>query len=267
MNIIPVKKGGIYSVELSFKDQEKIEENIYDENLLESDIDANSEKFSNSSFSKSILDSAPTDFIRSRSIYYQRKIKVSTHSRRDSKNYDVYLVAYPPKKINDGLDSLYGRAITNLRKEIPDSPAKGRYISLDKFGLNEIFTDEVVDKMKEIVEKEEDFSRWPELFMKAGIPDLHEEIEFLNIFDFTVLSNKPLPEKSLNDTIEALGVINSRDHRRLAKYAAMAESNSQILSNISYIKKVYERPQTLVRDNDKAKQFVKKEHETYQQAA
>ena len=25
MNIIPVKKGGIYSVELSFKDQEKIE--------------------------------------------------------------------------------------------------------------------------------------------------------------------------------------------------------------------------------------------------
>ncbi|MBQ6404430.1 MAG: hypothetical protein IJJ63_00115 [Bacilli bacterium] len=270
MLVIPVnKEGRIYSIGCGIKNKEKIGTNVFDESLLESDIVVNSEKFSDSSYRDSVMESAPTDFIRSRSIYYQRDIRVSTRSRSNSQNYDVYRVIQPPRKVNDSLDSLYGKAITDIRKEIPDSSIKGRYISLKKLGIDELFSEERINKMKKITEEENDSSRWPELFEKEGIGDFQDIIDFLDVFEFTMLSNRALPETSLQDAIDSLSIINTRDFRSLRNYRDMAKSNMEVLSRISYVKQVlHSRPLSLVYDKEKAKILVKKrEYEDYKQAA
>jgi len=270
MLVIPVnKEGRIYSIGCGIKNKEKIGTNVFDESLLESDIVVNSEKFSDSSYHDSCKENAPTDFIRSRSIYYQRDIKVSTRSRSNSQNYDVYRVIQPPKKVNDSLDCLYGKVITDIRKEIPGASVKGRYVSLEKLGMDKLFSGERIDKIKRIVEEENDSSRWPELFEKEGIGDFQDIVDFLDIFEFTMLSNRALPETSLQDALDSLSIINTRDFRSLRNYRDMAKSNMEILSRISYVKQIlHSRPLSLVYDKEKAKILVKKrEYDDYNKQA
>ncbi len=270
MLVIPVnKEGRIYSIGFGIKNKEKIGTNVFDESLLESDIVVNSEKFSDSSYRDSVMESAPTDFIRSRSIYYQRDIKITTRSRSNSQNYDVYRVVQPPRKVNDSLDCLYGKAITDIRKEIPDSSVKGRYVSLKKIGIDELFSEERINKMKKVIEEENDSSRWPEMFEKEGIGDFQDIVDFLDVFEFTMLSNRALPEASLQDALDSLSIINTRDFRSLRNYRDMAKTNMEVLSRLSYVKQVLQsRPLSLVYDKEKAKILVKKrEYDNFKQAA
>lgn len=270
MLVIPVNKDGrIYSIGCSIKNTEKVGTDVFDENFLESDIVVNSERFSDSSYHDSDLENAPTDFIRSRSIYYQREIKVSTRSRSDSQNYDVYKVMQPPRLVNPSLDCLYGKVITDIRKEIPDSSIKGRYVSLKKLGMDVLFSEERVNKIKRIVEEEKDSSRWPELFEKEGIGDFPAIIDSFDIFEFSMLSNRALPETSLQDTIVSLSIINTGVFRSVRNYRDIAKSNMEILSRISCVKQALQsKPLSLVYDKEKAKILVKRrEYENYQQAA
>ena len=155
MLILPiVNKRRVMSVEIRLKSAEKIKEGVCYDDTVGSEIIVNREKFSDSSFSQSRDVNAPIDFIRSRSILYPRNFLVTTKEENDSSFYDVYQVGQPPKKVNDSLDKLYSKAITDLRKEIPGLKRRGRYISFKDLGVDKHLTDDKIARLQKIVKDE-----------------------------------------------------------------------------------------------------------------
>ena len=270
MLILPiVNKNRVMNVEIKLKNASKIRSRIYSEDIQESDIIVNREKFSNSSFRESRDEAAPTDFIRSRSILHPRNFLVTTKQENDSNFYDVYEVAQPPRKVNASLDKLYGKAITDLRKEIPGVKGRGRYVSFEKLGLDKYLTEDKIASLQRIVKDERDSSRWPKLFQEAGIADLGDTVDFINTFECTVLSDTSIAEDSLQDTIKQLEVINTKDYRNLKNYYNMAKKNTDIYTKISYINNIiYNKPLTLIQaPSQKQRQFIKKKDEVEKHAA
>lgn len=264
-----VNKRKIVNVKIALRNAEKIRTGVMYDDAIESDIIVNRTKFSESSLSDSNDINAPVDFIRSKSMLYPRKFLVTTKEKANSELYDVYEVAPPPKKVNDNLDKLYSKAITDLRKEVPDSKVNGRYISFDDLGIGDDLTEEKIARLQKIVKEEPDESRWPRLFEEAGITDLQDTVDFMNNFECFVLSDSEIPETSLQDSLKALSVINTRDFRNLKKYYSMAKSNTEIYTKISYINKIiYDKPLTLrqVR-KESQKQLIKKMDEVEKKIA
>lgn len=251
------------NVEIRLRNAKKVKTNVLYNGATESDIIVNREKFSNSIFRDSTEENAPTDFIRAKSILYPRNFLVTTKQRTNSKNYDVYEVSQPPRKVNTSLDRLYGKAITDLRKKIPGVKNRGRYISFEKLGMDEYLTNEKIAKLQRIVKEEPNQSRWPELFEREGIADIGNTLDFINNFECTVVSDTTIPETNLQSTLKALEIINSRDYRSLNNYYKMAKRNAAIYTKISYINKImYDKPLTLIQ-SEKQKQLVKKQNEVY----
>ena len=253
----------ILYVGVRLRNAKKIEPSVFYKYENESDIIVNREKFSNSIYKDIREENAPTDFIRSKSILYPRNFLVTTKINTDSKSYDVYEVEQPPRKVNECLDRLYGKAITDLRKEIPGVKNRGRYVSLEKLGMDKYLTTEKIDKLQEIVSEEKDQSKWPELFEKAGIADVSSTIDFINNFEWTVVSDTTIPEKSMQDVLKSLSIINTKDFRQLNKYYVMAKRNADIYRKISRINKImYDEKLTLIQ-SERQKQLVKKQNEVY----
>ena len=264
MLILPiVNRNRVMNVEIRLRNARKIKTDVFYRDANESDIIVNREKFSNSTFKNSREENAPTDFIRSKSILYPRNFLVTTKQRTDSKNYDVYEIEQPPRKVNDCLDKLYGKAITDLRKKIPGVKNRGRYVSFEKLGMSEYLTDEKIAKLQRIVKEERDQSKWPELFEREGIADIGNTLNFINNFECTVVSDTTIPESSMKDTLKSLEIINTRDYKNLNNYYKMAKRNADIYTKISYINKImYDKPLTLIQ-SEKQKQLVKKQNEVY----
>lgn len=261
MLVLPiVNRKRVLSVEVKLKDIKKIRRGVNYADANESEIIVNREKFSDSSFKDSRDVKAPIDFIRSKSLLYPRNFLVTTKEENDSNLYDVYEVASPPKKVNDSLDKLYSRAIMDLRKEIPGTVRRGRYLSFEQLGIGDHLTDEKIAVLQRIVREERDESLWPKKFEEAGIADLAETIDFINNFECTVLSDTAIPEESLQDTLKSLAVINTRDFRNLNNYYKIAKSNTEIYTKISYINKIiYDKPLSLIRSKkQEQKQLIKK---------
>lgn len=256
-------KKRIMNVSITLRNAKKIKTNYFSNEAKESDIIVNREKFSNSIFKDIREENAPTDFIRAKSILYPRDFLVTTKTRNDSKNYDVYEVSQPPRKVNECLDKLYGKAITDLRKEIPGTENRGRYVSFEKLGMDKYLTNEKIAKLQRIVSEERDQSKWPEMFEKEGISDIGNTLDFINNFEFTVVSDTTIPESSLQDTLKALEVIKTRDYKNLNNYYKMAEKNADIYRKISYINKImYDEKLTLIQ-SERQKQLAKKQNEVY----
>ncbi len=251
------------NVHIKIKSASKIRTGVSFPDAHESEIIVNREKFSNSIFSDSKEINAPIEFVRSKSILYPRNYLITTKEESSSTFYDVYEVAQPPKKVNDSLDKLYSWALTDMRKEIPGSNRRGRYVSLKKLGIDQHLTDEKIAKLQKIV-KENDSSTWKELFENEGIADLKDTIDFINTFDCTVISDTTIPEDSIQDVLKALEVINTKDSRNLRNYYNMAQTNKDIYSKISYINKIiYDKPLSLIKSaNQKQKQFIKIKEES-----
>lgn len=255
------------NVEVKLKNAKKIRSRVSYDDAQESEIIVNRERFSESGFKGSRDIKAPIDFIRSRTILYPRNFLVTTKEENDSNLYDVYEVAPPPKKVNDSLDKLYSRAITDMTKEIPGTERRGKYVSFEQLGIGEYLTDEKIASLQKIVKEERDESLWPRRFQEAGIADLSETIDFINNFECTVLSDTSIPEDSLQDTLKAMSVINTRDYKHLNKYYKIAKSNTEIYTKISYINKIiYDKPLALIQSKKQAqKQLVKKMDEVEHQ--
>ena len=276
MLIVPiVNNKRVMNVQIRLKNASKIREGVSYDDAKESDIIVNREKFSESSFVESRDAKAPTDFVRSKSLLYPRSFLITTKEEKDSSLYDVYEVAPPPKKVNDSLDKLYGKALTDLRKEIPGVKNRGRYVSFEKLGLHVHLTEEKITQLQHII-KEHDESEWPRLFQEAGIADLGETVDFLDNFECKILSDHTIPEESLQDTLKAMEAINTRDYRHLKNYYHMAKKNTDIYTKISYISKMlYDKPLVLSQSKGQnPKQLIKKKDEVqksgedeYQQAA
>lgn len=264
MLILPIiNKNRVMNVEIKLRNAKKIKTDVYSQETNESEIIVNREKFSNSIFKNSREENAPTDFIRAKSILYPRNFLVTTKQKTDSKYYDVYEVGQPPRRVNECLDKLYGKAITDLRKEIPGVKNRGRYVSFEKLGMDKYLTNEKIAKLQRVVKEEQDQSKWPELFEKEGIADVGNTLDFINNFECTVVSDTTIPEASMQDTLKSLEIINTRDYRQLNKYYIMAKRNADIYKKISYINKImYDEPLTLIQ-SEKQKQLVKKQNEVY----
>ncbi len=264
MLIVPiVSHQNFYDVEIRLKNAKKIKTNFFSQDNNENDIIVNREKFSNSIFKNSIEENAPTDFIRAKSINYPRNFLVTTKQTNDSKSYDVYEVAQPPRRVNECLDKLYGKAITDLKEEIPGVENRGRYVSLEKLGMNEYLTEEKIDKLQEIVAEEKDQSKWPELFEREGIADVSSTLDFINSFEWTVVSGTTIPVTSIQDTLKSLSVIKTKDFRQLNKYYIMAQKNADIYRKISRIHRImYDEKMTLIQ-SERQKQLAKKQNEVY----
>lgn len=265
MLILPiVNNRRVMNVQIRLRNAEKIRKGVCYDDARESDIIVNREKFSESTYKASRNDDrAAVDFIRSKSLLYPRNFLVTTKECSNSNLYDVYEVAQPPKKINDNLDRLYSKAIVDMQKEIPNSKARGRYVSFDDLGINNDLSDDKIVKLQQIIKNQRDESTWPKLFSEAGISELRDTVDFINNFECVVLSDSTIPEDSLKDTIKALGVINSRDYKRLKKYYETAKSNTDVYTKISYISKlIYDKPLRLVQKNNiSQKQLIKKKEE------
>ena len=255
------------NVSIRLKDASKIRRGVCYDDAAESEIIVNREKFSESSFKDSKDINAEVDFIRAKSLLYPRSFLVTTKTEADSSQYDVYEVAQPPKKVNDNLDKLYSRTITDMRKEIPRSKAKGKYISFEELGIGNHLTNEKIAKLKKIVQEEKDESLWPAKFEEAGISDLNDTLDFINNFECVIISDANMTEKNFKEILDAFKVINTREYRNLNKYYQRAKSNTDIYTKISYINKIiYDEPLTLQNGTQK-KLIKKKEDNDYRQAA
>jgi len=263
MLIFPiVHKKRVMNVELSIKDASKIKSLVNYEDVEESDIVVNGEKFSKSSFKDSRKPNIQAEFIRNKSILYPRNFIVSTKSESSSTKYDIYELPQPPKKVNDNLDTLYSKSILDLQKEIPGKPNRGRYVSFEDLGIDKDLEDEKISKLQTIIKENPD-GEFGDKIKEAGLVDLVESVDFFNSFECTILSDTIIPEDSLQDTIKALSSINTRDYRNLKKYYQMAKSNTEIYTKMSYISKIlYDKPLVLYQSNkSSSKKLVKKKEE------
>ena len=252
-----IGKRKITGASIKLKKARKIRKRVRYEDAQPAEIIVNNNKYSKSNFSTLKDENAPIDFIRYASMNYRRKILVTTCTENDSNAYDVYEVPQPPKSVN-GLDTLYSKAITDMRKEIPGNSDRGRYISFADLGIKEHFSDEKLTNLQRIV-KNYPQSEWPRLFDEAGIMDLVDAIEFLSHFECTVISDSTVAEDSIQDTIKAMSPINTRDLRNLNKFYTTAKDNTDIITRISYANKLVNgKPLELIKKTDKPKQLVKR---------
>ncbi len=260
MLILPiVNRKRILNVSVKLKDAVKIRSGVILEDTGESEVVVNGRKFTLSSYNnKDNDDTGVVDFIRNASVINKKNYFITTRENVDSNLYDVYAVTQPYSKVNPALDNLYASVITDMRKEVPGAE-RGRYLSLQKLGIDKYLTDEKIARLQEIVKEERNQSKWPKLFMEAGIADLPETLQFVDMFDCTVISDTTIPEDVLESTITALEPLNTKDYRGLKNYYNIAKTNEAIYKRLSAINNIiYNQPYKLIQTKkQRQKQFVK----------
>lgn len=264
MLIFPiVNRKRVMNVELNIKNANKVKTGVRYDDANESDIIVNSEKYSNSVFNNSKLPHGQIDFIRSKSILYPRSFLVTTKLHQTTSRYDVYQVPQPPKKVNESLDSLYSKSILDLQKEIPGKPNRGRYVSFKDIGLDDELSEDKIANLQKVIKEGNDKEEFGNKLKEAGVSDVVDIIDFFNTFTCTILSDSTIPEESLQDTLNALSPINTRDYRNLKKYYEMAKSNTEVYTKLSYASKIiYDKPLTLQQDKKQnQKRLIKKKDE------
>lgn len=259
MLILPiVNKNRILNVQITLRNASKVRSRVKIEDADCSDIIVNGKKLSESIYHSSSNYLDTVNFVRSNTLLYPRNYLVTTKGVNNSSYYDVYEVAPPPKKVSEELDNLYGRVLTDMRKETPGTN-NGKYLSFESIGLGAKLTDEKIMKLQRIVKEVRDTSKWPLLFEQEGIADLTDMIHFIQNFDCTVVTDTTIPENSLQDTLKALEIIRTRDSKHLRKYYNMALENRNIYAKLSYINQIiYHEPLNLIQSKkQKQKQYYK----------
>lgn len=259
MLILPiVNRNRILNVEVKLKTADKIRTGVKFSDACESDVIVNGQRLSASSYKDEKSDKAALEFIRTNSLRFKRNYLITTREVDSTSLYDVYEVEQPPRKVNDALDNLYVSVITDMRKEIPGNK-RGRYLSLEKLGIGDILTDEKIETLSVVVRNAGNSLELNALLAKAGVSELVDTVEFLKLFDCTVVEDTTVAEETLQGMVESLRKLNTRESRNLASYYNMALRNRDIYSKLSAINKiVYDKPLTLIQSKrQKQKQLVK----------
>ena len=259
MVILPIiNKGKIFNVEIKLKDAKKIITGIKYKDVSESEVLVNGKVLSES---KVYNEDTTLDFIRFNFLHssYIDTYLVTTKNGLDSSFYDVYEIKKPPKFVNSALDNLYNKVLINMRKEVPNKKNNGYYVSLDDLGFNKYLTSEKIEQLKSIVTSVSNTDNWPILFKQAGIADLVDTIDFLNIFDCTVVPASTINEEILTSILESFSKIKSRDFKGLNRYYNMAKDNTKVYKKIVNINKfLYNQPYRLIQSvKQREKHLVK----------
>lgn len=262
MQILNTGKDGInriYNVKVTLKDANKVREKTQLKGFDESDIIVNGSSFNKSIFNtKGYDESVITNFIRSK-FYNSSKTDflITTRTNSDSKLYDLYSVAIPKKKVNSRLDCLYGKAIIDMQKEIPNIN-KGRYISLFDLGVCEHISDEKIEQLRYVVDKSTSEEQLNYMLFANNLTDLKATLDFIKQFDFTIINESTIKETDFKNILSSLQYTYSRDVKKLKRYYTMALDNKVCYEKLSKINKIlYGKSINLIQGEKKQKILVK----------
>ena len=262
MLILPiVNRKRILNVCISLKNAEKVNERVHLPGVSNSNIIVNEHMFSRSLYNEGSEDlkKSVVDFIRNNSLLYRRNFTITTKAVTDTDVYDVYRVDYPLHKVNDNLEILYGAAVTDMMMETPDKP-RGKYISLKDLGFDDFLTDEKILKLDRITSTATDGVELDKLYRENGVDDLVKTIEFMNLFDCTVVGEASIPEDVFIGVLDSFKKVHTRDAKSMQRYYNIALGNKDIYSKLSHVNKIlYNKPYSLIgsESQKKAVQFVK----------
>lgn len=262
MPILNTNRNGIskiYFVEVEIKQSQKIKEATVIKGINESDITLNGNSFNSSSYkNKSINPNNAVNFLRDFNYQVNKHdFLISTKNYSDSDSYDLYSIPMPPRKITAGLDNLYGSVIFDIKNKVPNVN-QGNYLSLKQIGLDRHITSDKMDKLRHFSSIEKDKTKRNDLFQLNNVSDLAKTVDFMRLFNFTIIKNATLTEAELTHILDSLKVINTSDFDRLSNIYSLAKENKEVYSKLTNISKVIDnKPLNLIKNKSKAKVLVK----------
>ncbi|MCI8347787.1 MAG: hypothetical protein HFJ12_07620 [Bacilli bacterium] len=265
--ILNTNKDGVsilFLVEVTYPKAIRVKEGVSVKGLEESDVILNGASFNRSIYNtRGIEPNVITNFLRNFNYKANKKeFLVTTRQYADSDLYHLYSVPIPPRKIAAGLDNLYGSVILDLKKEIPGIK-KGRYISLKKLGVDRHITQEKLEKLQYLSETELDKNKRKDIFQLNGVSDLEKTIDFMRLFDFTIIGEATLTEEQLTSMITKLQYVNTRDYRNLSRLYEIAKENREVYSKLTRISKIInKKPLHLIKSSKKPRVLVKTNNES-----
>lgn len=262
MLVIPIiNEGRILNVSIKPRSAKKIETTNTFLGSNPSNIIINKKHFSESSYyTQKIEPSVIVDFINNNNMYADSKtFYVTTKTQSTSNQYDVYEVDIPEIRINKNLDNLFGDCIIDLCNENLDS-TKGRNISLEKFGISDHITEERLEKLKYLANNLSSLNA-SKYIADNNLQDLIDTIEFLNLFDCTVIPKSSISTEKIESMLASLEKTSTKLYRELKKYYEIAQSNAIVYSKLAKLYHiVYNRPYNWIHSTKpKVKQKTKDE--------
>lgn len=267
MPILNTSRNGntkIYNVKVSLKTATKVKESTSLKGFGESDIIINGSSFNSSVYNvKNKEPNVLVNFLRNNNYRANKKdFLITTRENSNSSLYDLYNVEMPPKKITAGLDNLYGSILLDMQKEIPNIK-HGRYLDLRKLGVDFHLSDDRLEKINFIVKNVEDKKKWEYLFTANGVNDLVSTLDFMNLFDFSIINEATIKEEDLKNMISTFNHVHSKDSKNLSNYYETAKRNKEIYGKLTYLNQlIYDKPINLIHKPDKLKILVKKNEQT-----
>lgn len=238
MLIMPIINGKkIYNVKISLK--YVYEDHNFDafEKRYESDIVVNGHSYNQSNYN---VENAPlnntVDFIRNNSLFMNASYLVTSRRNTQGKMY-TYRIATPPMRVTDGLDTLYSSAIQNLKKTIPGRE-KDRNISLKKLGVTSHITDENLSILRRITQFGYIRNEESEFLNDTRINQLYQTLNFLNMFECTIIEEATIDENNLKSILLSFNGIETKEFKLLRDYYAMAQENSEEYVKMDYLSRI-----------------------------
>ena len=250
----------IYNVEVKLNKAAKVKKSTSLKGYKESDIIVNGSSYNNSPYNNINKNyNSVVNFIRNNIKADKKQFLIATRTYSNSPLFDLYSVAAPPSKISTGLDNLYGSAIIDMQKEIPDIK-HGRDIDLKDLGVDLHITEEKVEKMSYIIKNVKDRTKWDYLFTANGVRDLKTTLDFMNLFDFSIIDNSGIEKNQLESIINSFSHTHDQNFKLMKKYYAKAINNKDVFSKLNRLSQlIYNKPIHLIhRKKDKKVLIMKK---------
>lgn len=257
MLVIPIEnEGRILNVSIKLSNIKKIENTNSFLNSGPSNIIINKKIFSESIYyAQKIEPSVIVDFIYNNNMHTNAKdFYVTTKPESTSDEYGVYEVMIPKIRIGKAFDNLFGACIIDLCNENLDS-IKGRNISLEKYGISNHITEERLDKLKYLANNLDNLNA-KKYIEENNLQDLIDTIEFLSLFNCTVIPKTAINCQKIESMIIALEKTSTNMYKELKKYYNIAKSNAKVYSKIAKLYHIiYNKPCTWIHNTkEKVKQ-------------
>ncbi len=254
----------ICNVEIRLKNASKVKKRTDLKGFGQGDIIVNGTNFNNSVYNTANKKSnVVVNFIRNNNMRSDRKnFLISTRSYSDSPLFDLYNIDVPSRKISSGLDNLLGSVLIDMQKEIPDIK-RGRNIDLKQLGIDAHITDDKIEKLRYIVENVEDKSKWDYLFSANGIGDLKSTLDFMNLFDFTIINEATISKDELSSIIDSFSYLCDQNYRTLQKYYDKSFNNRDVFHKLNILSQlIYDKPIHLIHKKNDEKILVMRKRES-----
>ena len=246
MLILPViNKGKIFNAELKLVHCKKLDKNIANtfDSAKESDVIINGKSLRDSNWDKKDIMS----FVKGNSLNQPRDFYVNTKNEQfNEKRYDIignrlqekdtyetYKIANPYKLTSFNFEKLYDVMLLDIINKVPNKQNNGRYVSLKELGFDEVVNDQSIEQLENITNSVRDTSKWDPLFREYKIEDLVKYIDFFSLFEATVIPHSTVPKDEVENIVDKLSTIKTRDYKNLNKYYKIAKENTEIYKNLN----------------------------------